>query len=303
MALLIALVGLPRVAWADQIICPPGARQACKIQIGDPGGGGGGGTTPPGNGGGSAPQLCAHDGVTVSCFNPLFGWWDAADGCYYRLADPQPPAGDPVWKGHQPGDGAVYDSTCLGVTGTGGGRTWLADPPAGFGGSLPAATVLAQQALARMAFPAAQISMAPAEHTYVNFPTMLWIPSAQWQRLSATASIGSRSVTLTATPESVTWDMGDGQIVCTGPGIPWNPAGSDDQNSPCTYTYANSSIHEPGVGNDRAYSVHAVTTYGLHWECAGNCDQAAGDLPDRGAPSQPARLRVLERQSVVVGSR
>jgi hypothetical protein len=303
--LVAALLMFPQPASADQLICPPNPLLPCVIQIGDPGSGGGGGTTPPpGAGGGSGEPTCVDDtGTPVPCYSPLFGWWDAADGCYYRLAAPQPPAGDPVWKGHQPGDGAVYDSTCLGVTGTGGGQIWMADPPAGFGGALPSAAVLAQQALARMPFPPVQIAMAPAEHTYVNFPTILWIPAGQWHELSATAAIGSRSITLTATPDSMTWEMGDGGVSCAGPGTPWEPNGQDEQSSACTFTYTHSSIGRPGTGNDRGYSVRAIVTYELHWVCAGNCDQAGGDLPPREVPSQPARLRVLERQSVVVGSR
>ena len=297
-------IAVPQSASADQVICPPDPRQPCVIQIGDPGGGGGGGTTPPGGGGGGGQAECAfHTGARVPCYDPFFGWWNSHDECYYRLADPQPPPTDPAWDGHQPGDGAIYDSTCPGVPGTGTGWVWLQDPPPGFGGNLPPAVTLAEQALAKMPFPVPQVAMAPTEHTYVNFPTMLWIPASQWRPLSATAAIGNRSVTLTATPGMVTWQMGEGQVTCAGPGTPWDPAGSDGQASDCTYTYATSSIHQPGVVNDRAFPVRAVVTYTLHWECAGNCDQAAGDLAARGVPSQPARLRVLERQSVVIGSR
>ena len=36
------------------------------------------------------------------------GSWSNDYNCYVQLAKPQPPAGDPSWQGHEPGDGAVY---------------------------------------------------------------------------------------------------------------------------------------------------------------------------------------------------
>ena len=37
-----------------------------------------------------------------------YGYWSNGYNCYISLLDPQPPAGDPSWQGHEPGDGAVY---------------------------------------------------------------------------------------------------------------------------------------------------------------------------------------------------
>ena len=284
-------------AFADDVICDP---SGCVIKVRDPGfggpGSGGGGRSP----GGGVAQCATHRGEPVPCHDPGFGWWNPDDECYYRLADPQPPAADPAWQGHRPGDGAIYDATCPGVAGTGTGLAWRATAPAGFGGSAPPAATLAQQALAQMRFPNVAIGTAPAEHTYVGLATWMWIPASQWRVLSATAAIGPRSVTLTATPMSVTWDMGEGQVTCAGPGIPWVPGAGEA--SPCSYTYRASSIHQPGAGNDRAYAVRATVRFALHWQCQGNCDEAAGDLAAQDVPSATTRLRVLERQSVVIGA-
>jgi hypothetical protein len=229
------------------------------------------------------------------------GWWSAPTACYYRLLEPPPPAGDPVWKGHQPGDGAVYAATCLNTPDGFNLPRWLAAPPPGFGGVvLPAAAVLAQRALAQLPFSAMSISLAPAGRTFVHLPTFLWVTPGQWRMLSAAAAIGPRAVTLSATPVSARWDMGAGSVTCSGPGTPWDPAGPDDQASDCSYAYSRTSIDQPGSGNDRAFTVRATVTYALHWVCAGNCDEAAGDLPARLEPTATARLRVLERQSEVV---
>jgi len=289
--------GVSTPAFADEVVCYP---WGCTVQVGDPGDPGGGGGTQPTGGG---QRRCAdHTGQTWSCYTPIFGWWSDRDECYYRLAVPQPPASDPAWHGHRPGEGAVYEATCPNTPGTGGGAVWMRNPPPGSGGTLPPAATLAERALSRLPFPAARVATAPSEHTYVNFATFLWIPAAQWRSLSATAAIGGRSVTLTATPIGVSWDMGEGDLRCAGPGTPWDPAGPDGQTSSCSYSYRASSTGQPGSGNDRGYVVRATVTYLLHWQCAGSCDQAAGDLPARGVPAQPARLRVLERQSVVVGA-
>lgn len=294
------VVFAPTVAWADSVHCGP---TGCVVNVGDPGGNTGGN---PGSGSGSnsggSGQCNSPGGGTVPCYLPEFGWYDTQDGCYYALRNPQPPAGDPLWRGHAPGDGAVYVATCPGTSGTGGGVTWLASPPPGFGSGAPPAAVLAQQALARMVFPHLGVATAPADHTYVGLATLLWIPPAQWRVLSATAAIGSRSVTVTATPVSVTWDLGEGRVACAGPGTPWDPRAPEQLDTGCSYTYRSSSIHQPGTGNNRAYDVQATVTYSVRWVCSGRCDANAGDLAAQSVPSQVTRLAVWERQSVVVGS-
>ncbi len=296
-----AVFGVSTPALADAVVCYP---WGCTVQVGDPGdAGGGGGTRPPGGGtGGGQGQCVDHTGQAWPCYSSVFGWWSDREECYYRLAVPQPPAGDAAWQGHRAGDGAVYEATCPNTPGTGSGTVWMQNPPPGFGGALPPAARLAGQALSRLSFPAARVATAPSEHTFVHLSTFLWIPPSQWRSLSATAAIGGRSVTLVATPTAVLWDMGEGEVSCAGPGTPWDPASPAEQTSSCSYTYRTSSIAQPGIGNDRGYAVRVTVTYLLHWQCSGSCDQAAGDLPARGVPAQPARLRVLERQSVVVSS-
>jgi hypothetical protein len=296
-------IAAPQSASADNVVCPPDPHQPCVIQVGDPGTGGSGDPQPPIGGSGSGQGQCVdHTGQVWPCYSSVFGWWSDRDECYYRLAVPQPPAGDAAWQGHRLGDGAVYEATCPNTPGTGSGTVWMQNPPPGFGGALPPAATLAEQALSRLSFPAARVATAPSEHTFVHLSTFLWIPASQWRSLSATAAIGGRSVTLVATPTAVLWDMGEGEVGCVGPGTPWDPASPDEQTSSCSYSYRTSSIAQPGIGNDRGYAVRVTVTYLLHWQCSGSCDQATGDLPARGVPAQPARLRVLERQSVVVSS-
>ena len=55
------------------------------------------------------------------------GYWSNSYHCYISPVEPQPPAGDPSWQGHEPGDGAVYNcyqpQTGLLIT------IWSQDPP------------------------------------------------------------------------------------------------------------------------------------------------------------------------------
>ena len=44
----------------------------------------------------------------VAC-STIDGYWSNAHNCYIQLAKPQPPPGDPVWQGHDPADGAIYN--------------------------------------------------------------------------------------------------------------------------------------------------------------------------------------------------
>src|SRR4051794_3763788 len=57
----------------------------------DPGDGGGGGGTPVG---------CFDGDREVPCHDEYGGTWDAAHGCYAFQVQPQPPAGSPLWEGH-----------------------------------------------------------------------------------------------------------------------------------------------------------------------------------------------------------
>ncbi len=57
----------------------------------------------------------------------------------------------------------------------------------------------------------------------VGVPAWFWVPQGDWTPQSATATAGTDSVTATATPTSVTWELGDGtSITCSGPGTPYD---------------------------------------------------------------------------------
>lgn len=163
----------------------------------------------------------------------------------------------------------------------------------------PAATpavdpeVLAEQAIAQLALapPSIQLSPKADVNQIVQLPTWMWV--SNWGPDSATASVPGVSATVTATPASVTWDMGNGdEVICSGPGTPFDfSRPEDEQSTDCSYTYRHSSTNQP----DGVYQLSATMTYDVSWSASGA--PGGGALP---AVSETTTfpLRVLEIHAV-----
>jgi hypothetical protein len=261
------IVGVAPRALADPpVTCDPGTL-FCFVQVDDPGAPGSGGSDP--SGGGAPSQRCYWpDGREIPCSDPTFGWWSNADQCYYKLASPQPPKSDPVWKGNK--KGAVYDAMCPGAGGAGGGRLWIADPPPGFGATGPSPARLADEAVSRLPLRPAVIGMAPTPGNMgvVGAPVWLWtqVTPQTWGPIQATASVPGLSVTAVGRATHLVWDMGDGGSVrCTSPGSPYLAAYGYRSSPDCGYTYRRSSAGLPGD----AYAVTVTTTWRITWSGGG----------------------------------
>ncbi|WAX55819.1 hypothetical protein M6B22_14890 [Jatrophihabitans cynanchi] len=257
------------------------------------------GSSAPSSGGG--PTGCTWAGAAVPCSTDL-GWF--SNGCYWQAMSPQPAAGDPAWQGHSPGEGMIYRKYCM-YDPPGPYYIWSADPPPGAPATLPPAATVALRAEAQLALPTlrAQSNASAAAATYVAVPTWLWVDPAGWHPLSASASVGTRAVTVTATPVATLWNTGDGSapVRCAGPGAAFDPARPYDP--PCGHTYRTSSARQPQTGpapNDRYFTVRGSVVFAIHWVCSGDCDQASGDLADMTWGTTAMPLRVFEVQTVVV---
>ena len=80
---------------------------------------------------------------------------------------------------------------------------------------------------------------------YVRVPTWLWVDGGWWHAYQATASAGRVTATVTATPVTATWGLGDGAVVsCSGPGVAWRPGLPEDATD-CAHTYTTSSAADP----------------------------------------------------------
>lgn len=134
-------------------------------------------------------------------------------------------------------------------------------------------------------------------HTYINYKNWLWIPESQWHDVSVSLTVAGATVTLTATPSHIAWDMGNGETVsCVGPGREWVKGMPENAPTNCSFTYA--ALVDP---EGDTWSVSAAINYTVGWTCTGNCGgQNSGDLGDVTAlAGEPTSLTVLQRQTVV----
>ena len=232
--------------------------------------------TPKSSGGGSA---CFWDGTKqgitkpppgpVPCTNAA-GYWSNAYNCYLRAQSPQPPAGDPSWQGHQPGDGAVYDcfqpETGISI------YVWAANPPAPSGAG-PRPVDVAQLAIKQMNLTAINIGITPRPGAssvgLVGMPVWLWVQrpdTRTYGPVTASASAGGVTVTATARVEQITWDMGDGgKVVCRSAGRPYAASDGQAHSPDCGYVYNASSFGQPGG----TYVVTATSQWVVTWRGAG----------------------------------
>lgn len=261
-----AVVSPPSAAYADgvdPVYCDVSPVPGCIVRVQDPGhpGGGGDGSGQGGSSGNTDPNAC-----------------------HYELMYPQgpPPLGA--------GAGAWYTKVCPLPNGgvTQGQAQWLPGAPA----ANPA--VLAQEAVSRLRMPAPMIRSNPSTATDVLLyvPVWLWLDPTSWGARSATAAVPGLSVTATATPTRVVWNMGDGSTVrCAGPGTAWRPGTDPRAASPdCGHRYTWPSGGQPGG----SYSMRATVTWTVRWQASTG---QAGAVPDMTTTAAVA-VRVTESQAV-----
>lgn len=152
-----------------------------------------------------------------------------------------------------------------------------------------ARTVLSQ---APLPLPGVRTSPPPAIDQLVNLPTWMWVDS--WEPVSVTAALpeAGASVTVTATPRHVTWDMGNGdQVVCTGPGTPYRRGAGSEESPDCGYNYRRSSAGQP----DLRYQASATMTWDASWVATG---VAGGGSLGQVSTTTSFGLRVAEIQTI-----
>lgn len=208
----------------------------------------------------AGPVPCTLDGA----------YWSNSFNCYIQAADPQPPAGDPMWQGHDPGDGAVYDcfqpQTGIAVT------IWAASAPPGSGAG-PSPREVAEIAIKQMNLSAIDIGIVPQPGPdsvgLVGMPVWMWVDHPNdhtFGPITASASAGGITVTATAKVFRITWDMGDGtQVVCRTAGTPYLPSYGRKDSPDCGHTYERSSADQP----DQKFTVSATSDWVVTWAGAG----------------------------------
>lgn len=241
---------------------------------GDPGDGGDDGPEDTGSG-----AACYWDGTAQGITKPPpgpvpcsseYGYWSNGYNCYISLLDPQPPAGDPNWQGHEPGDGAVYNcyqpQTDLLIW------IWSQDPPPD-SGTGPTPREVAQIAIEQMDLRAIDIGITPEPGEdsigIVGMPVWMWAANPNEHTvgpITESASAGGITVTATAKLQRITWDMGDGSTVkCASGGTAYKASYGDAKSPDCGYVYQKSSSTRPSG----KYTVTASSDWVITWEGAG----------------------------------
>lgn len=231
----------------------------------------------------------------VPCSSSLYGYWSNTHRCYVEAADPQPPAGDRNWQGHQPGDGAVY--ACFQPQTAMLAYFWAQNPPASSGAG-PTPREVAEVAVRRMGLRAIGIGIAPKPGPdsigLVGMPVWMWAKAPTANSLgpiSASASAGGITITATAKVLHVTWDMGDGaSVVCDTAGTPYRPAFGRTDSPDCGHTYTKTSGGLPGD----AYTVTATSSWVITWSGAGQ----TGTIR-LGGLTRSTQIRIGEAQVLV----
>jgi hypothetical protein len=171
-------------------------------------------------------------------------------------------------------------------------NVWDQGPPGSPGVN---ARVLAQSALSRVPFTLPVPYTAPTAdgEQITGLPTWLWLDPINWAPVEAHAESAGVSVTVTATPVRVEWDMGDGTVVeCDGPGLVWNVEGNNPQSSDCEHVFQYTSVDEPTGRYEGSVSI----VWSIAWRAEPTGE--TGVLPD-GRSSSPLSLLVNEMQAVV----
>lgn len=178
------------------------------------------------------------------------------------------------WYMYQCGDDPVF-----------WGPVWLPEEEAPDGTAGPSVADVAQQAYGQLRLTQPRIGVSPVADQLVHLPTWLWLDG--WGAVSATASVPGVAVTATATPESVSWSMGDGGTVnCDSPGVRFTAEHDPAAESPsCGYTYGSSSAGQPGG----VFEVTAIVEWTVSWSSAGQ----SGVFPGL-TTSAATQLRVVE---------
>jgi len=245
-----------------------------------------------------APPPCTWTPVTWGDFRfpgvgrpPWFRKQMAASGgsldsAIYR--DASAPGGG-FKSSSSPNSESLYERSCPGDGGT--GRLWV--PPAE---QLPSVEELRADAYERVAaqIPAPGLNMNPEPSVGGVVNIGLWL--AVEDPGAVTASAGPRWATVTASYESVSWSMGNGDSVeCAGLGVPISDLDTVEQG-PCGYTYRWPSAPKFTGTDDLAYH-NSVTG---HW--AINYATSDGTSGSLGTVDQAAEFsyQVREIQTVRV---
>jgi hypothetical protein len=252
------------------------------------------------NGTNSNPSAPTCPGAPGGACQHGNAWWSSMGQCYAYPLDPPPPVGSPTWVAVM---GEATEGTVMACADSGE----LFGAPLGeeAAGGIPDARTIALNAVERVPFVTPEVHTAPAEEqpTYVHLENWLWVPEGQWRTVEASVKVGGTTVTVTAEPSKIEWDMGDGHTkVCRNAGRAWAKGMTDAAKTSCGYAYDTISVKDAAGRYNPAgrFGVTARFFYEVRWSCTGACSAPGGPLGEYSGPLSPvAELEVRQRQTVV----
>lgn len=230
----------------------------------------------------------SRGGSTTTTLSPT------APYCTYTPAGPELTAALGA-GGPTPGEWYYLDCFNEGVTNP-SPPIWIADStPAPTPAPAPSLPAVATQALRQAPLVNPTIVLNPSGPQVVNFASWLAISPTDWHAVVASVTDGGVAVTVTATPTSVLWNLGNGAALsCAGPGVLYNsslPANS--QSTYCTYTWPAPSFSQP----NGIYDVTATIEYQVATAVTG----ATNTTPNLGThlgPTAHATVEVTEVEAL-----
>jgi hypothetical protein len=243
------------------------------------------GTGSQGSGTSSTPTCRDSQGRVVPCTTVS----DSGDPCYFSGSIDLAPGGS--------GGGAVYLCQPQAPSEDGDPSD---DPPTT--GAPPTAAavdpvVVVWRAVASLNLRAVDMQIAPKPLSadgdsmgLVGLPVWLWTEetATTWGPVTASASDGPVSVTVTARVDRVEWDMGDGTVItCHGPGTTFDPEayGVDAESPDCGHVYKQVSREPAGV-----YTVTATSYWVADWSSGAD----AGTIPFDFTTSEQIRIGEMQ---------
>jgi hypothetical protein len=192
----------------------------------------------------------------------------------------------------QPVPGHIYGLLCRDQAGD-VVYSWFGvyDPADPFAGLL-AGERAAEVALERLELSDPVVRFNPPGDQLVGLQSWLWVDTP-WAPAAVAASVTGVTATVTASPQFVAWDMGDGHaLTCRGPGLSYDASKPPDQQaSDCSHAYDWPSYTRSGG----VYEVTAKVTYAVTWHAT---DGTGAEL-EPVTRSTTVPVRVVEVQAVI----
>ncbi|HML00884.1 MAG TPA: hypothetical protein VK428_11890 [Acidimicrobiales bacterium] len=205
-------------------------------------------------------------------------------------------------------------SVGTGGSGRGTWYTWYCTSPVGYlndpepaiwepdgtaPGTVPSVPALLQQAIGQAALVDPTIVMNPPGDQVVNLATWLAVQPGQWSTVVALATAGGVTTSVTATPEAVLWNLGDGDsVTCPGPGVVYDTSEpASEQSTYCSYVWPESSADAPGG----VFKMTATIEYEVTTAVVGAPDPTP-DLGIHAGPTQTIDVAVSEIEALGTSS-